>query len=72
MPLLRHWTFNSARRCCMSSAMRMQALASSASPLLSGSPKKISMASPTNLSTVPPCRSAMCRHLGEIFVEQLR
>ena len=43
----------------MSSAMRRQALASSASPLVSGSPKKIRMASPTNLSMVPPCLSAM-------------
>ena len=39
--------------------MRTHALASSASPSVSGSPKKISMASPTNLSMVPPWNRAM-------------
>ncbi len=43
----------------MSTAMRRHALASSVGPLVSGSPKKIRMASPMNLSTVPPCVSAM-------------
>ena len=43
----------------MSSAMRTQALASSAAPRDSGSPKNTSIASPMNLSTVPPWRSAI-------------
>ena len=69
---LRHFALSWRSRCCISSAMRRQAWASSASPLVSGSPKKISIASPMNLSIVPPCRSAIVRHLGEIFIEQLR
>ena len=59
-------------RSCISIAMRRHALASSASPFVSGSPKKISMASPTNLSIVPPWASAILDISGEIFVEELR
>src|SRR5215470_14440429 len=59
MPLLRHLAFKLAMRCCISIAIRRHSRASSASPLVSGSPKKTSMASPTNLSTAPPCASAM-------------
>lgn len=43
----------------MRQAIRRQACASARSPLVSGSPKKISMASPMNLSMVPPCSCAI-------------
>ena len=43
----------------MLQAIRTQAWASALSPLVSGSPKKISIASPMNLSMVPPYRCAI-------------
>src|SRR6266478_4052667 len=42
-------------RRCMRQAIRTHAWASALSPFVSGSPKKISIASPMNLSIVPPC-----------------
>ena len=57
------WTFKTAvlplalelaLRCCISTAMATQALASSATPFVSGSPKKAMIASPTYLSRVAP------------------
>jgi len=41
-------------------------------PFVSGSPKKISIASPMNLSIVATVLECDCRHLGKILVEQER
>src|SRR5262249_43988143 len=71
-PAVRHFTCNSARWSCISAAMRRQAFASSASPLLSGSPKKIRMASPTNFVDRAAVFERNVRHLGKILIEQKR
>src|SRR5262245_42598385 len=49
--------------------MATQALASSATPLVSGSPKKAMIASPTYLSRVAPYLRADTGHLIEISIE---
>ncbi len=59
MPRSRHSALSCASRCCIATAMRTQARASSATPLVSGSPKKPRIASPMNLSMVAPYCSAI-------------
>ena len=55
IPLASHSRFSSTIASFISNAIQTQAAASSATPLVSGSPKKTSTASPINLSRVPPC-----------------
>jgi hypothetical protein len=57
------------RRACISSAARHARSASSS--CASGTPKTASTASPTNFSTVPPCRSS-APHLVEVGSIRLR
>ena len=52
-------SFRAPRRACISSAARHARSASSS--CASGTPKTASTASPTNFSTVPPCRSSAPR-----------
>ena len=57
MPRSRHSDLSSASRRCISNAMRDAGARVLGDALGLGSPKNTSIASPMNLSTVPPCLS---------------
>src|SRR5262245_16318064 len=71
IPLLRHSCASSSTRFCMAIAIWTQATASCFTPSVVGSPKNMTMASPTYFVDGRAVLQRDLRHFGEIVVEEL-